>query len=287
MLDLHQILFPTDLSPASEAAFEHARLFADRFGARLIIYHAVEIPTAEYARWGAEHDEEIRARWAAEARAAIERRFASGSASRQVVVRSDVVAPALLVDVALLEFIRERQPDLVVMATHARTGVARAFIGSVTEQIAHHRGRPLLCVRPGASSRIPYRRILVPTDLSPASRRAFPWAAAAAEAFGAELVVAHAPARPTLAALTGVATPAAPPTAQDVRRFLGGEIDGPADVLVTPPAPAWSALVHAAEEKQADLIVMSSRGHDSLGDHILGSNTDRVLRHAQCAVLVV
>jgi nucleotide-binding universal stress UspA family protein len=56
-------------------------------------------------------------------------------------------------------------------------------------------------------------------------------------------------------------------------------------VQVAPPGPAWDAIVRAGEA--ADLIVMSSRGHDSLGDHILGSTTDRVLRHAPCPVLVV
>jgi nucleotide-binding universal stress UspA family protein len=33
-------------------------------------------------------------------------------------------------------------------------------------------------------------------------------------------------------------------------------------------------------------VVMSTRGHDSFSDHILGSNTERVVRHAPCPVLV-
>ena len=56
MTGIREILFPTDLSAASERAFEHARLLAERSGARLVVYHAIEIPAAEYARWGAEHD---------------------------------------------------------------------------------------------------------------------------------------------------------------------------------------------------------------------------------------
>jgi nucleotide-binding universal stress UspA family protein len=31
---------------------------------------------------------------------------------------------------------------------------------------------------------------------------------------------------------------------------------------------------------------MATRGHDSLADRFLGSNTDRVVRHAACPVLV-
>jgi nucleotide-binding universal stress UspA family protein len=35
-----------------------------------------------------------------------------------------------------------------------------------------------------------------------------------------------------------------------------------------------------------DLIVMSTQGLDSLHDQIIGSNAERVLRHAPCTVLV-
>jgi nucleotide-binding universal stress UspA family protein len=288
MTEIRQILFPTDLSAASDAAFQHARTVAERFDARLTIFHAVEIPWRVFVREGEDHEAELAARWAEKARTAIDQRFASAAAAREVVVRTDVVAPALLVDAALLEFMGQRQPDLVVMATHARTGLDRAFVGSVTEQIVHHGGRPVLCVRPGAAARLPYRRIVVTTDLSAASRRAFPWAASLSEAFGAELTALHAPARSTVAALGGWAPPpAAAPTAEAVRQFLGSETGAGTEVLVTAPGPAWSAIVQAAEERQADLIVMSGQGHDSLGDHILGSTTDRVLRHAPCAVLVI
>jgi len=41
-----------------------------------------------------------------------------------------------------------------------------------------------------------------------------------------------------------------------------------------------------ARVEKADLIVMSTRGHDSFADRILGSNTERVVRHAPCPVLV-
>jgi nucleotide-binding universal stress UspA family protein len=286
MTPIREILFPTDLSPASDRAFEHARLLAERFRARLVVYHAIEIPIAEYARWGAEHDQEIRARFSQEARAQIQRRFLPPSVEWEVVVASDVAAPALLVDTALLELMRQRRPDLVVMATHGRTGIARAFIGSVTEQVVHRGGRPVLCVRPiEEPDALPYRRILVPTDFSDAARRALPWAATLARAFGAQVRAVYAPPRPTLAALAGMAAAAPPVTEDDLRHALLPDLEGlPLDARVAPPGPAWDAIVRAGAD--ADLIVMSSQGHDSLGDDILGSTTDRVLRHARCPVLV-
>lgn len=289
MIEVRQILFPTDLSPASDLAFPHASALAQSLRARLLVYHAVEMPTAAYARWGADHDAEFRARVSEEARREMARRFTPPSAETELVVDSTVAAPALLVDAALLELIRQRQPDLVVMATHARSGLARAFIGSVTEQVLHHSRRPVLCVRPdGRASGVPYRRLLMPTDLSPASLRALPWAELLSRTFDAEVVALHVPPPPTVAALSGLAPAQPVPTADEVRRLLSPQLDRlSASAQVAAPGPAWAAIVGVAQERQADLIVMSSRGHDSLGDHILGSTADRVLRHSAIPVLVV
>ena len=44
--------------------------------------------------------------------------------------------------------------------------------------------------------------------------------------------------------------------------------------------------METARLEKADLIVMSTRGHDSLSDRVMGSNTERVVRHAPCPVLV-
>ena len=47
-----------------------------------------------------------------------------------------------------------------------------------------------------------------------------------------------------------------------------------------------TVAVSAARAEEACLIVMSTRGHDGLGDVLFGSHTDHVLRDAICPVLV-
>ena len=42
-----------------------------------------------------------------------------------------------------------RESDLIVMATHGRTGLARAFAGSVSERVVADSGRPVLLLKPG------------------------------------------------------------------------------------------------------------------------------------------
>jgi nucleotide-binding universal stress UspA family protein len=200
-----------------------------------------------------------------------------------------VVERKVSVHRSLLELIRSSQPDLTVLATHGREGLAHLLLGSVAEKVVQHAFRPVLCVRePDHGAALPYRRILVPTDLSLASRLAFPMAALFARTFGAEVVAVHVVPPPSLATLSGVppAEPPVLPSETTIWKFFQAEF---ADVDVTAQVhtgPVWERIVHLAQVEKADLVVMSTRGHDSLADRVVGSNTERVVRHAPCPVLV-
>jgi nucleotide-binding universal stress UspA family protein len=289
MTEIRTILFASDLSPESDRAFEHARLLAERFGARLTIYHAVEMPRTEYAGW-VDADDDRRARWERKVREELSRRASSLTVPHEVVVEGGLVGGHVLVDLAVLDVIHKTRPDLTVRATRRRKGFASFFLGSVTEQVVQHAGRPVLCVRKSAHGLVlPYQRLLVPTDFSPASRRAFPLAALMARSLEAKVTALHVAPAPTLAALTGVPDVPLPrvPTEDELRRFLQPDFDGlPVETQVCATGAAWHQIVKTAEEQKTDLIVMSTQGLDSLHDRIIGSNAERVLRHAPCTVLV-
>jgi nucleotide-binding universal stress UspA family protein len=136
--------------------------------------------------------------------------------------------------------------------------------------------------------RLPYRRILVPTDLSPASRLAAPLAALLARTFRAEAIGLHVEAAVSLGGLMGASAPRDPmvPSEASVRRFLAADFAEVAFSARVERGTVWSRIVESAHSLEADLVVMATRGHDSVGDTILGSTTDRVVRHAPCPVLV-
>jgi nucleotide-binding universal stress UspA family protein len=279
---LRRILFASDLSEESSNAFGHARLLAEAFGARLVLYHAVEQPAHEEPHWAFNQAMQV---WRAAERVArqdLERSAASLSVPCQVQVERRACAHRALVDL-----IRASLPDLVVMATHGREGLAHLFLGSVTEKVVQHGHRPVLCVRRQEdAAAVRYRRILVPTDLSEASRRAFPLAALLARRFGSEIVAVHV--LPDPAGAPGSAHPAFRPGLSEAAlwQFFQLHFAGlPLTALVLTGSP-WRWIVQTAELEDADLVVMSTLGHDSLGDRILGSNTERVVRHAPCPVLV-
>src|SRR5438876_10375062 len=73
------------------------------------------------------------------------------------------------VDVAsqLLWAIRDRRIGVVVMATHGRSGLQRAVMGSVAESLIRDSPVPVLLVRPGGRRTTGLHTLLVPVDATP------------------------------------------------------------------------------------------------------------------------
>ena len=57
-------------------------------------------------------------------------------------------------------------------------------------------------------------------------------------------------------------------------------------VVVSEGAP-WNEIVRAARNLKCDLIVIATQGHTGVAHAFLGSTAERVIRHADCPVLVV
>lgn len=280
---IRHVLFPSDLSPASDLALGHARFLAVRFGARLTLYHAVEAPPSHEDGASEPVDEAWR-------RAADRVRGHLDCLAGRLPTEIDIVVErGATAHQALVAFALKTRPDLTVMATHGREGLAHLLAGSVTETVMQRRPCPVLCVRePEHGVALPYRRILVPTDLSPASRRAFPMAALLARSFESEVLALHVGHVEAPRSLVGVSDAVeSSPSETEVARFLDDDFQ---DVRVTPRVllgPAWDGIVGTARAERVDLIVMSTHGHDSLSDRLIGSHAERVVRNAPCPVLIV
>lgn len=271
------LLCPTDLSPASAHAIGHAIELAGALGARVTLYHAVEMLDHRYPHW---NFEEAGASWR---QAEKEATRALEDLARERPGADVAVERVSSVPLAIVEMVMRQRPDLLVVGTRGRRGLRHLLLGSVAEDIVRAVSVPTVCVR--EESRLPYRRILVTTDFSAASAKAFPVAARLGALFGAELLAVHVAAAPAAAALVGLP---APPrvTESALWSFVKPSfLDLPVAAQVHTGRVA-ERIVQVAEVERADLIVMSTRGHDSLSDTILGSTTERVLRHASCPVLV-
>lgn len=264
---LRHVLFASDLSDQSRAAFDHARFLSERFRAHLTLFHLVD--ASRYA--GSRASEQI-VREADQARDYLEALAAERAVEHETVVWG-AVAPAPV----LAWHMRAARPDLTVMGTHGRKGLSHLLLGSVTETILRAAGRPVLCVRePAHGSALPYRRILVPADLTLNSTRAFPLATLLAHAFAAEVLVVH----------TGPRSPHGTAEA-DVYAAVSSELPAVRLAVCAPGGPAEAAILGVAGTERADLIVMSQQGHDGLREALTGNLTEHIVRESPCPVLVV
>ena len=139
------------------------------------------------------------------------------------------------------------------------------------------------------------RSILVPTDFSTASKKALLYAVAFARQFGAKLTLLYI--------MEPVATPdfaMAFPLAMEnervtleckrqLERIAREEDLEPALVekILVRHGRAYDEITRAAKSLKVDLIVMSTHGYTGLKHVLMGSTTERVVRHASCPVLVV
>jgi nucleotide-binding universal stress UspA family protein len=90
---------------------------------------------------------------------------------------------------------------------------------------------------------------------------------------------------PNLSQAEAARTRAANEILERARQVLGsipGQVEE--ETLAGPPA---EAIVQVASTRKSDLIVMGSRGLGRLQGALLGSNSQKVVSHAPCPVLIV
>ncbi|MCI0738704.1 MAG: universal stress protein [Gemmataceae bacterium] len=138
-LSIRTILFPTDLSEASESALGVAFSLARDYHARLIVLHiasfgqglpysALEAMLKESSAYRRELEDQLRQCQKPECHA--EFRVEEGDPAEQIA-----------------RVAREARCDLIVMGSHGRTGLARLLMGSVAEKTLRSASCPVLLVK--------------------------------------------------------------------------------------------------------------------------------------------
>jgi len=134
---LQRILAPTDGSPESERALPLAEQVALAQGAEILLTLIVDQPPYAIGRPPDPIPEEM----AAAQLATLEARLtASGLRTRALVERGPIAS-------TLLDREKAERPDLVFIATHGRTGLARFALGSIADRMVREGTAPVLVVR--------------------------------------------------------------------------------------------------------------------------------------------
>ncbi|MDE2142870.1 MAG: universal stress protein [Elusimicrobia bacterium] len=258
-LPARRILVPDDFTAASSHTWAWARRFAAP-GARLASLYVYDAPPAPVMGLPAppltgRAENALLERMREERPDASSWRVAEGDAVTRILRAS-------------------RRADLVVLGTHGRTGLARAAFGSVAEAVMHEAAVPVLAVRgaPGKTA-----TVLAPVTLESYAYRGLLLAAEAAAFLGAELVLLHLTPpgkregnpRFFIDSLVARLPPALREKTRPRLLLRGGE-------------PIAGIL---AEARRHGLVVLTAHRKSLLGDLVLGTTVERVVRHSPTAVL--
>ena len=145
-LRIQRILLPTDFSTHSATATTYACELAARFEAELHLLHALEVHLSTTPTFGMglalpQYVHESRAAAEKALTGVLDPQWAVGRKVVQAVVEGSP-------KVEIVRYARTRQIDLIVLATHGRSGLAHVIIGSVAESVVRTAPCPVLTVRP-------------------------------------------------------------------------------------------------------------------------------------------
>ena len=202
---------------------------------------------------------------------------------------------------SLRDYALKSNVDLIVMSSHARGGVKRITLGSVTDYLIRRTNIPVLVVRPpvsfiapGPQSQQPVSRIVVPLDGSELAEQILPEVAALALRLGSTVSLLHVltpisysqkeimqPGLPwwdaDIAAADGYLTRAA--------SYLTEEgLSVSKDVVLSDDIA--TAILDYSARMRADIIALATSGTGGMSRFVFGTVADEVTRKSMTSLLV-
>lgn len=273
VLSLKSVFHPSDFSRASKVAFAHAIKLALVAKAEFSILHIAS--KTEAVDWtdfpGVRQTLE---RWGI---------LPKGSS------REDVIRMGLQVHkiyrrdedsvLSILHHLEANPTDLIVLATNQRDGLSRWLHKTVAEPLARRSGKMTLFVPQGDEGfvslndgTIDMKSILIPIDKNPSPQTAIEAASVMARVLGCKAV-------------------------SFVLLYVGDDRDMPAVSIQEQEGWIWERIVRrgdvveqilqVATESSANLVVMTTQGHQGFLDALRGSTTEKVLRGSRCPLLAI
>jgi nucleotide-binding universal stress UspA family protein len=192
------------------------------------------------------------------------------------------------------EFASEQEADLLAMGTHGRTGISRYVLGSVTEDVLRQAEVPVLTARAGEDETADgYGDLLIPTDGSEDATLAVDHGIEIGRRFDSRIHALNVVDVSTAGGHDAMLPSSVLEDFEAAGESAAAEISASAEradlasiaeVRLGTPA---SGILDYAEENDVDLIAMATAGRTGPSRFLLGSTTERVVRHADVPVLAV
>jgi nucleotide-binding universal stress UspA family protein len=283
-ISLKNILFATDFSPAADAAAPFAIQIAQRYGAKVYGVHVN--PFDNYTAAAPEA-------WAAMAEAADKeiKEHAQRLNEQLKGVEHEVVIGEGNIWEMMSNLIKQKEIDLIVLGTRGRTGLGKALLGSVAEQILRQAACPVLTVGPHVTLQpekaVGMHEILYATDSAADFPAAARYAISLAQENQAHLALLYVMEDQKNGELVHP-TELRDSKLSNLRQLVPQEADLWCEprYLVEQGIPA-EKILETADKQRADLIVLGARLARGLATHLNTGTVHKVVSQAKCPVLTV
>ncbi len=294
-----KILIPLDGSETSEKVLPLARNLAATLHLPIELLEVVDVSaaTAHVAADKARYLDYLIAEGESVSREHLKEVAANFSGTKVVCTVERGKPAEVIIETAALE-----PGTLIAMATHGRSGVNRWLMGSVAEKVLRGSSNPLFLVRANDENALSptatIKSIVVPLDGSELAESVLPTVVQVAKTLGAEVVLFRAF---ELAASAYYGSEDYLPNYDEMLRQLKVEVEGYLKEKAEELAAAgiakvsWVAFEGPSAEQIADyssthpdaLLIMCTHGRSGVSRWVLGSVTEKVIRHSSDPVLVL
>jgi len=194
--------------------------------------------------------------------------------------------------------------DLIVMATHGRSGIKRWALGSVADKVVRATSRPVALIRakdahPDVRDKVTVNKILVPLDGSETSEAVIPYVIGLGSKLKAEVILLEVVKRIDHVYGSDMTVARVPYTDEEMEPLKRAAMDhllktenlhkGSGVELRTEVkiGDAAEEIIKFADEVNADLVAMATHGRSGISRWNLGSVASKVLHAGNTPLLLV
>ena len=146
MKDIKNILVPVDFSKNCRIALDWAMSISENLGAKVILFHVVEMPSdlKDRANRHLVLERNLKEKIKNEKTEELQT-FSNEYDQSKIIISPEVSEGKPFIEIVTAS--RRHNVDLIVMGTHGRTGLQQMLIGSVAEKVVRNANCPVLTVK--------------------------------------------------------------------------------------------------------------------------------------------
>jgi nucleotide-binding universal stress UspA family protein len=289
-----RLLIPLDGSKLAEQVLPYARFLARVLGIPVELLHAVDPHTIALLT-DPEHTRYADTVWADKINNSKSYLDALAKSFQGARVQC-LVEKGTAEDVVIAKTAADKN-TLIVMATHGRSGIQRWLLGSVADKVLHGASNHVFLIRASEQGKTDgeavLKSVIVPLDGSALAEQVLPYVVELAKKIGLRVVLVRAYALPPAATGDEYTQELINQIESEAREYLEqkvqeGKQKGLNEVVpVVKYGYGAAEIIALAHETPDNFVAMCTHGRSGVNRWVLGSVTERVVRHSGDPVLIV